>query len=293
VSYRIAAEERVWVAVRRIAREEIESARAELDGVTLDRTEGVHEARKHLKKTRALLRFVWPDLGESACVENTVLRDLGRTLSDLREADALREVLAEVGALSADSVRLVEAGLARHRAGVLESSEALKRRTASVATELAGFLDRIESWPCRQEEFAAVRFGLKRGYRRARRGMTVARRKPTSERLHEWRKRVKLHWYHVRLLAVCGPRDLETRESALHHLSELLGDDHDLALLRQTLESSPDDFGGLANVHAVVAAIDARREELQREAHALGRELFGLKPRDFTDRVGRAWKARR
>ena len=53
--------------------------------------------------------------------------------------------------------------------------------------------------------------------------------------LHDWRKRVKDLWYHERLLApTCGPT-VRGHAKELDRLSDLLGDDHDLALLRHEL----------------------------------------------------------
>lgn len=46
---------------------------------------------------------------------------------------------------------------------------------------------------------------------------------------HEWRKRVKYGWYHMRLLTDASPAILSPLEERLHDLSDALGGDHDLA----------------------------------------------------------------
>src|ERR1700733_10637342 len=71
--------------------------------------------------------------------------------------------------------------------------------------------------------------------RRGRQAFTRARGTREMEDLHAWRKRVKDLWYHERLLAsTCGPT-VRGHAKDLDRLSELLGDDHDLAVLRQEL----------------------------------------------------------
>ena len=68
-------------------------------------------------------------------------------------------------------------------------------------------------------------------------------------------------WYHQRLLAeVCGPAVRGQAKDA-HRLADLLGDDHDLALLRQEL--APDEMPVPVDLSAVVELIYHRRRELQ------------------------------
>ncbi|MCW2996433.1 MAG: domain containing protein, partial [Conexibacter sp.] len=59
-----------------------------------DATTAVHDARKDIKKARALLRLARPDLdGKAYKRENTALREIARSLSAAREADVLAETL--------------------------------------------------------------------------------------------------------------------------------------------------------------------------------------------------------
>ena len=59
-----------------------------------------------------------------------------------------------------------------------------------------------------------------------------------------------------------------------HKLSTLLGEDHDLAVLRETLAADPLAYGGHRVLKAVFAVIDRQREELKRQAFTLGRTLY-------------------
>jgi hypothetical protein len=70
----------------------------------------------------------------------------------------------------------------------------------------------------------------------------------------------------------------------------LLGDDHDLATLRQMLIDDPERFGGEGDREVLLALIDRRREELGREAVLLGRRFFQDSARDFAGRLKGYWK---
>ena len=60
------------------------------------------------------------------------------------------------------------------------------------------------------------------------------------ELLHGWRKRVKDLSYQVSLLRPMAREEIDARAAELDNLSEHLGDDHDLAMLQQTIERGPD-----------------------------------------------------
>jgi CHAD domain-containing protein len=121
--------------------------------------------------------------------------------------------------------------------------------------------------------------------------MDRAARKGSVESLHDWRKRVKDLWYHLRLFESAAPLTLAGQVGEAHALSDLLGDDHDLAVLRSAvLGMGPD----LAVDHAaVIALIDHRRGQLQQEAYFIGRRLYAEKPSAFVRRLGCYWSAAR
>ena len=55
--------------------------------------------------------------------------------------------------------------------------------------------------------------------------------KPTVPRLHEWRKRTKDLRYALELLEPLWPDVMEAFAAEVDDLADLLGEDHDLALL--------------------------------------------------------------
>ena len=147
----------------------------------------------------------------------------------------------------------------------------------------------MADWPLDSEDFEAVEPGLRRAYRRGRRSFRTAAADPTVENLHEWRKRVKDLWYHQQLLEFVNPELMEPAADGAHHLSDLLGDDHDLAVLGDAVdEIAPPDARP-----ALHKAIGRRRAELQADAFKLGRRIYKEKPKAFTGRIERWFESAR
>ena len=97
-SFRFDPAEPVPDEVRRVARGRIDHALDELRGDSdSTREEAVHEARKDMKKLRALLRLVRDELGDDVYRrENVSFRDAGRRLAGARDSQVLLETLAAV-----------------------------------------------------------------------------------------------------------------------------------------------------------------------------------------------------
>jgi hypothetical protein len=73
-------------------------------------------------------------------------------------------------------------------------------------------------------------------------------------------------------------------------LGDLLGDDHDLAVLRREVAGDPERFGGPETLQPLLARIDRRRQKLERDAVILGRKVFRDPPQTFGRRLRGYWK---
>ena len=287
MAYRLSIADDVPSSVRACAREQLEGAIARLEQADGDPIDAVHEARKHLKKTRALLRLVRPATGAGAYRrENAALRDAGLALSGARDADVLLETVDKLAAHAAGQLPATTFAQLRE---ALEGDRAAGAgdRTAVAAT-LREALARVEQWPLETADWDAVVAGAARAYGRGRDAFALARTNPSVVHLHEWRKRVKDLWYHERLLAPAWPEVIGAHGEQAHRLSELLGDDHDLAVLRGRLDGPltlPPEAG--ADLPALLALVDERRAELRMAAVALGHRLYAEQPKAFARRLAR------
>jgi CHAD domain len=137
--------------------------------------------------------------------------------------------------------------------------------------------------------WAAVGPGVERTYRAGRRALADARRDTDPTVMHEWRKRAKDAWYHVRLLRDAAPSVLEPLDDRFHQLSDALGDGHDLVVISDRLRALPVAFGGAAQVRAVCELAERRRNKLERRATRLGACLYAEEPSRYADRIGAYW----
>ncbi|MEQ1713760.1 MAG: CHAD domain-containing protein, partial [Hyphomicrobium sp.] len=98
MAYRFKLDEPIQSGVRRIGGEQIDRAITELDSAAGSVT-AVHEARKCLKRLRALLRLARPALGETVFDrENTFFRETGALLSHVRDSEILLETVIKLDA---------------------------------------------------------------------------------------------------------------------------------------------------------------------------------------------------
>lgn len=283
-AYRLEAGEPLPEAVARIAQGRIDHALDELRGKS-DSTpeEAVHEARKDLKKLRALLRMMRAELGEETFArENTCFRDAGRELAAARDDDVMLETLKalEIPAGVESELRKAIQG---HRAR--NGGDGRRAAAAGVVAMLREARGRVNHWPLERDSFGALAGGLERTYRRGRGDFRAVRANPSVEELHEWRKRAKELWYQHTLLRVLWPPVMQAVGDEAHALADRLGDDHDLAMLadwvREHTETDPEFF----------EAVERRRFELQSDAISLGARLYADKPSAYVRRLRRLWNA--
>jgi CHAD domain-containing protein len=108
---------------------------------------------------------------------------------------------------------------------------------------------------------------------------------------HEWRKRVKYHWYHVRLLQETSPAFMKARRTTMKQLSDCLGYDHDLAILKGFLDNTAEPILPAGEIDHVVEQIQLRQRALRHDAWQLGEKLYIEKPKALVKRLGGYWAA--
>jgi CHAD domain-containing protein len=223
--------------------------------------------------------------------ENAALRDAARELSGTRDADVMITTLGDLADRFAGQLPAKTFDAIRDHLGPRSGQRPGSALEARAVQELGALRVRVDDWKLSRGGWKAIDSGLLRSYRRGRKAFDRACATRSTEGLHEWRKRVKDLWYHERLLArTCGPA-VRGQAKDFKRLADLLGDDHDLAVLREELAS--DTIPVPVDVGAVVELIDHRRHELQTEAIALGERVYADTPKAFRRRMLRSWNAGR
>jgi CHAD domain-containing protein len=293
MAYRFKLKEPLRDGFQRIAREQLAEACGRLEpggDVHVD----VHEARKALKRLRALLRLVRPAIGERDFKrEDRRYRDIGRSLSGARDIAAMLECLtlleAHIGRMGHNSVGgVLRSRFTERRADVAASLNGHGGKLALRA--LAKARKRLDSLRPEGKGFRAVRGGLACSYGEGRSLARTVWDGGDAEELHELRKRVQQHWRHMQLLTQAWPEVMQARVRAARELSEILGHDHDLAMLGGHARALGRGLGSKAAVGEFERLCARRREDLRALAMPRSLRLFAEPAESFTDRIGRYWR---
>ena len=233
--YRFKIDEPVEKGFRRIAREQLDIAFTELAPPAPNiLPTGVHECRKALKRMRALVRLATPALGQRKARRRArALSEIARLLSARRDQAVMLETLAKLTSDSNSDAAATLAPLRAHLVGVVgEEPKPLDADCAAKARlMLLREAKKFAHTRFRKRGFAALEGGLEKSYRRARNAMKNAYGEPSDESFHTMRKAVQWHWRQMSLLGRAWPDEFAVRVTAARELSQMLGDDHDLAML--------------------------------------------------------------
>ena len=297
MSFELKDDESLPDGIHRMAKKQLEQIQEHVGGSTRSSSdEIVHESRKCLKKVRALLRLVRPAIRKKTYrAENRALRDAAKPLTEVRDTrvliDTFDKVVGERGWRGArGSLAAMRRELVRHqrevRARVLEEEHAF----TVVASAAAKALKRLDTWAEVPDRWSSVGDGMEKVYRRGRQALANVQQTPTVEHLHEWRKHAKYLRYQLDILRQLQPTVLTLLARKVDRLCDLLGDDHDLAVLRREVAGDPERFGGTERLEPLLARIDRRRTRLEHDAVVLGRRVFRDPPQAFERSLRGYWK---
>jgi CHAD domain-containing protein len=300
MSFELKADESLPDGIRRIVKKELEQIREYMEGRTKDsRDDMVHESRKCLKKVRGVLRLVRPAIGRKTYRhENTALRDAAPPLTEVRDArirvGTFDKIMTQGGRHAPGrSFTAMRKELVSHQRGVRRRVIEGEKAFAAVASAVDRSLDRPDDWVKVHNSWWSVGEGVERVYRRGRQALAAVRQKPTVEFLHEWRKQAKYLRYQLDLVRPLAPKPLTPLAKTIDRLGDLLGDDHDLAVLRREVAGDPAPFGGPEALEPLLARFDRRRQKLEHDAVTLERRVFRDPPQTFGRRPRGYWKTER
>lgn len=299
-----------------------EARDAEVMVGTLEQLLSRHPRR--LRRRRALI-----ELREA--LERERVTQAARAQGRRLDSGASAQPSLSIGAVTADA-RTEGAAAAPARNGSATTAgrgeDAYASEHAEIAAELAALRARLESWDLRDRSLERlVQPGLQRVYRKGRaRWARAAARKPSPTALHRWRKEVKDLRYVLEVLDVRGsparpateamPRGQAT--SASHAtsarkaksgrrraqrltklarrtdaLGELLGQEHDLALLAERVHAHAPLKRHKRARRALLRTIARRRGRLRERALRKGARLYARKPKRFARWVRASYRAQK
>jgi len=287
VAYRFETGEDVGAGFRRIADEQFSKI---LRRFSMDADGGstIHEARKSLKRLKALLKLGRKGLGKKDYArEYSTVRDAGRLLSGARDFEVMPTTLASLKAANGDlnraDVRRVSAAIQIAKRAFEQSWD---RNSAidEVVGGLAASRKRFSKLDL-DEDFGVIAKGA---------GMCLGVLRSQGERalstggdedFHDWRKSAQLHWRQLRLLSPIWPEVMAARITVTRALADGLGFDHDLAVLARFIATMPSSELDDERKAAIGDAIKLCQLSLRDEARAYAGLLIVDEPQQFGEQL--------
>lgn len=290
--YRFKLNEPVKRGFQRIGCEQIDRAERELARAE-GRETAIHETRKSLKRLRALLRLARPGLPEKDYKKaNESFRQIGALLSEARDNQILLQTIAKLEVLNVEAPlqgvkRIVE------RRQHEQSGDMDPGLTAAALSALRAARAEFEALELVPSRFETLRDGFVRCYGHGRTALKSAYKQPEDEVFHELRKRVQQHWRHLQLLENAWPQSCAARIASARELSQILGDDHDLAVLKTFLRALPRSEIGPLEARTIRRAIRERQDALRSAAEPRAKRLFAEKPVELGRTLAVLWSSAR
>ncbi|GIX05374.1 MAG: CHAD domain-containing protein [Planctomycetaceae bacterium] len=249
--------------------------------------QAVHEARKSVKRLRALVEMMRHTVPEAAKLQ-PALRRLHHQLAPLRDAQTLCEAFDRLTGSTAqpDEWAAVRAQLYR---GALEHQQTSDERwRAHVQRQLERLEQRWHKLNWRRRGWKLLAPNLRAIYRRGRRECLRLQPDAPPEDWHELRKWVKRIQYFWELLIPLWPERLEHEHRQWDELGELLGWHHDAQALHDWLSRQA--VFPSAVTRSMQQALLQQQRAWQPEAFRRARRLFAETPSAVVRRFRQYWK---
>jgi len=234
------------------------------------------------------MRLTVCEVGKNQHVrEDRCVREIGRLVSDLRDAQVRLQTLIQLRDEMAK-------GAGENHFPRIEELLSLERESFSAAfagwqkqaiPKLERVGERLSKWPLTGITWKQICGTVGKTYKRGQRGLAKTIRKPDPENFHAWRKRVKDLWYQLRILQPLNRVVLENIGADAELLGEFLGREHDFDFLLARLERESGDEALHDELTQLQKLIRKRGKRLRRDAVELGRRFYAEPSKAFAKRI--------
>ncbi|MCH9656232.1 MAG: CHAD domain-containing protein [Planctomycetes bacterium] len=292
MGYQFKQQESLTTGVQRIAREQLSQAILELKQSEQNPHRAIHEVRKQFKKLRGLIRLVRSGLGGEYSRLNVWYRDAGRGLSRVRDAESMLESLQKLRERFPDSTCEelfldFENKFVTRKQKIVD--EWIDLDLSKLRDQLKVAYESIEAWKIKGKAGQVLSQSLKQNYQHGAEALKKLHQNPDDNLFHDCRKRSKYLLYHMKLINESWKPILSAYIVELDLLNNLLGDDHDLAVMTHLITGETETFQSSANVNRFQALICQQRQEFQSAALQLADRIYAEKPKAFARRMRVYW----
>lgn len=262
----------------------VQDAKAAAGSVDDNPTKAVHEARKALRRARAVLAMIAGALPKSERkAVGRAIQEARRALSTARDHAVAPETLASL-ALGAED-RATAKRVLDNAAEALPATSEIRQLVAEAATRAAAQLEAIEAALPAGVAWDVVVDGISDIYGEARRARRMS--KGSKQWFHSWRRRSKELVYQLDLLSNQAGARVAAIHAEIGGVTDTLGPAVDLIMLREFVTTYGQGISA-EDLDHLKTAIDAQLGDLMRDARKAGRDSFSQKPRKFGKRLSKA-----
>jgi hypothetical protein len=273
-------------AVRRVCRQHIGVALIHLR--RSKHSAAVHGVRKEIKMLRAIFRLVRGEISLDVYRKTMkALRRTARLLAAPRDArvmlKAFEKLTGPAAARRFPKVQRLLQAYCRQEARRFRNDDSFdkaKSNLRKIKRRVAGLKIKTDGWP-------AIEPGLRQSFLRGRRDCESVRTQPSPGKFHQWRKQVRIFLCHLQVLCPAWPAAAYPMMKELNQVGKLLGDDHDLVLLKKFVASRGD--GLAAEAKLLNQLIESRQKELRQTALKFGVRLYAETPAAVCARLKNHW----
>jgi len=265
-------------------REAAEAARLAAARTEAGTTVAVHEARKALRRARAVLELIADALPKSERrAVKKALQEARRALSTVRDHAVAPDTLA---ALTLDDEdRATGKKVLDNAAEAMPAVVEIKQLLTDSAGRAAAQIEALEAALPSELAWSTVGVGLRNVYRAARDARRKA--KHSAKAFHTWRRRAKELVYQLELLGEHAGTRTQEIHGEVAGVTDVLSTAVDLIMLHEFVETYGQGVAPEA-IERLQHTIDAQLEQIMGDARKAAAGPFRAKAKQFSKRVAKA-----
>jgi CHAD domain-containing protein len=252
--------------------------------------EAIHQVRLATKFLRALLKLSRSALGERFYQrENSRLRKAASLLSPWRDETVIQHTLEKFSKKAGRYHRDVITAVLLEKQSAQKRPKSELRRALQRAVASLRELEKKLRAPSRTPYcWEAVETGLNKSYRQASHCSKQIRPSDSDEAFHRCRKTTKRLFYQIQMVKPGWPHRLCRLEEQLRELQNLLGKDHDIAVVLHELKASR--AGTNKARGALMKLLRRKSHHMRKDIHRMAKRAFHAKPGTFSEKMIRHFR---
>ena len=277
--------------LQRLSQNLAQEAQALMANNEIKAQEKIHSIRLYLKKMRSLFHLVDPKTNRKAFKK--LLKRLStcrKELTPFRDEQVIQEIIVDMQKKQPDPT--VKNSLSKIKTIVSKNNHLPEKKllplleaASKTLAESNAFLASLPltSWH-------PLGSGLKRTYKKARKGFSQLHHHPQYNSFHKWRRFVKELYFQMDFIFPQNPKNIKNVQDHLHSIEKNLGHDHDLHLLAGYIEGEKEKLPKTLPYKDLLKSMKKRGKNLRKKSLKRAALVFRPKTKRWTRQVEKSYQ---